>query len=73
MNRHLEYKLSGDAHSDRLPKNLTDRCVRYCVDVLGQKAVYDTFVGEITRQDANAIRDFLLARMKPNSVSRIVA
>tara|TARA_B110000879_G_C11116983_1_gene489990 strand:- start:74 stop:1372 length:1299 start_codon:yes stop_codon:yes gene_type:complete len=71
LSRHLEHKLSGDTQGDRLPKNLTDRCIRYCVDVLGQKAVYDSYVGDITRQDANAIRDFLLARMKPNSVSRL--
>jgi hypothetical protein len=71
LNRHLEHKLSGIAVGDRLPKYLTNRCIRYCVDVLGQKAVYDTFVGEVTRQDANAVRDFLLARMKPSSVSRM--
>ena len=70
--RHLEHRLSGDAERDRLPKSLMDRCVRYCVDVLGHKAVYDTFVGEITRQDANAVRDFLLTRMKPSSVSRLL-
>jgi integrase len=71
LTRHLNHKLHGDADRDRLPKNLTDRCLRYCVEVLGQKAVYDTFVGEITRQDANALRDFLLTRMKPNSVLRM--
>jgi hypothetical protein len=42
LNRHLEHRLSGDAERDRLPKNMTDRCVRYCVDALGQKAVYDS-------------------------------
>lgn len=71
LNRHLEHKLSGDDDRDRLPKNMTDRCVRYCVEALGQKAVYDAYVGDITRQDANAIRDFLLARLKPSSVSRL--
>ena len=71
LNRHLKHKLSGDDDRDRLPKNMTDRCVRYCVEALGQKAVYDAYVGDITRQDANAIRDFLLARLKPSSVSRL--
>jgi len=71
LKRHLEHKLSGDAERDRLPQNMTDRCVRYCVEALGQKAVYDAYVGDITRQDANAIRDFLLARLKPSSVSRL--
>lgn len=72
MKRHLEHKLSGDAERDRLPANLTDRCLRYCADVLGQKAVSTVYVGDITRQDANAIRDFLLVRMKPSSVSRLL-
>ena len=70
--RHLEYNLSGDAERDRLPKSLMDRCTRYCVEVLGQKAVYGSYVGDITRQDANAVRDFLLTRMKPSSVSRLL-
>ncbi|MDG1077081.1 MAG: tyrosine-type recombinase/integrase, partial [Planktotalea sp.] len=42
------------------------------MDVLGQKAVYGSYVGDITRQDANAVRDFLLTRMKPSSVSRLL-
>ncbi|MDG1339519.1 MAG: tyrosine-type recombinase/integrase [Paracoccaceae bacterium] len=71
LKRLLEHKLSGDAERDRLPQNMTDRCVRYCVEALGHKAVYDAYVGDITRQDANAIRDFLLARLKPSSVSRL--
>ncbi len=70
--RHLEHKLHGDTERDRLPKNLTDRSLRYCVEVLGQKAVYGSYVGDITRQDANAVRDFLLTRMKPSSVSRLL-
>jgi len=71
LHRHLEHKLSGNSVQDRLPKNLTDRCVRYCVEALGDTAVYTSYVGDITRQDANVIRDFLLERMAPNSVSRL--
>lgn len=71
LTRHLEHKLSGDEARDRLTKNMTDRCLKHAVEVLGHKAVHDTFIGDITRKDVNAIRDTLLQRLKPNSVSRL--
>lgn len=72
LDRHLLYKLSGDAEKDRLPRNHSDRSKRYLIETLGSTVVEQTPIEQVTRQDANRFRDALLGRMKPNSVVRLM-
>mgnify|MGYP001290838652 CR=1 FL=1 len=72
LDRHLTYKLHGDEERDRLPRNITARAKRDLIDALGVSAVETLPVEELTRLDANKFRDTLLARMKPNSVVRVM-
>ena len=72
LDRYIAYKATGDDEKDRLPKNLVERTRRYLCEALGRAVVEELSVEEITRKDANKLRDYLLPKMKPNSVVRIV-
>ena len=56
-------------------RELELRVVRALKDLgaaIGKQRVAQTPLGEITRADANALRDYLLERMKPSSVHRYI-
>ena len=72
LNRYIEYKYTGNSEKDRLPRNLVERTGKYLREALGSSAVDELPVEEITRKDANKLRDYLVAQMKPNSVVRII-
>lgn len=72
LDRYFAHKKTGDDDKDRLPKNLVERTRKYLREALGATAVDAMPVEDLTRKDANRLRDYLMSQMKPNSVKRIV-
>ena len=72
LTRYATHKDSGDANKDRLLMNRVEQTRRYLRECLGATAVDATPVEKLTRKDANRLRDYLMPKMKPNSVNRIV-
>ena len=71
LGEYQQYK-TDDAGESR---ELELRVVRLRKDLgaaIGKQRVADTPLNEITRADANALRDYLLQRMKPSSVHRYI-
>ena len=71
LGEYQQYK-TDDAAENR---ELELRVVRLRKDLgaaIGKQRVADTPLNEITRADANALRDYLLQRMKPSSVHRYI-
>ena len=71
LGEYQQYK-TDDAGESR---ELELRVVRLRKDLgaaIGKQRVTDTPLNEITRADANALRDYLLQRMKPSSVHRYI-
>ena len=71
LGEYQQYK-TDDAGESR---ELELRVVRLRKDLgvaIGKQRVVDTPLNEITRADANALRDYLLQRMKPSSVHRYI-
>ena len=71
LGEYQQYK-TDDAGESR---ELELRVVRLRKDLgaaIGKQRVADTPLNEITRSDANALRDYLLQRMKPSSVHRYI-
>ena len=67
-----EFRATGDAAKDKQPRALVERTTRYLRESLGDYALDEQSVAQITRGDANTARDYLLATMKPASVQRIL-
>ena len=61
---------SQDSAADRSLHTRIERLRKDLIMVLGKNSVEWTPLAEITRADANAMRDVLLLRMAPNSVLR---
>lgn len=59
-----------DGHEDTALKTRLDRIRKDLIQCLGKNRFEWVEVKDITRADANAYRDLLLARMSPNSVMR---
>ena len=69
LEEYRAYK-SQDSAADRSLHTRIERLRKDLVMVLGKNRVEWTPLAEITRADANAMRDVLLLRMAPNSVLR---
>ena len=69
LEEYRAYK-SQDSAADRSLHTRIERLRKDIVMVLGKNRVEWTPLAEITRADANAMRDVLLLRMAPNSVLR---
>jgi len=71
LGEYQEYKLEDDPDSRETQQRVA-RLRKDLADAIGAQRVKTTPLTEITRADANALRDHLLARMKPSSVKRYI-
>ena len=71
LGEYQDYKLEDDPDSRETEQRVA-RLRKDLADAIGAQRVKTTPLTEITRADANALRDHLLARMKPSSVKRYI-
>ena len=71
LGEYQEYKLEDDPDSRETEQRVA-RLRKDLADAIGAQRVKTTPLTEITRADANALRDHLLTRMKPSSVKRYI-
>ncbi len=71
LGEYQEYKLEDDPDSRETQQRVA-RLRKDLADAVGAQRVKSTPLTEITRADANALRDHLLTRMKPSSVKRYI-
>ena len=71
LGEYQEYKLEDDPDSRETEQRVA-RLRKDLADAIGAQRVKTTPLTEITRVDANALRDHLLTRMKPSSVKRYI-
>ena len=71
LGEYQEYKLEDDPDSRETEQRVA-RLRKDLADAIGTQRVKTTPLTEITRADANALRDYLLSRMKPSSVKRYI-
>ena len=70
LDGYIEYKSTDDTATDRGLILRVKRCKADLEAAIGKTKLHKLRVEDITRQDANAYRDYLLERMSPNSVLR---
>ena len=70
LDGYIDYKSTSDAATDRSLILRVKRCKADLEAAIGKTKLTKLRVEDITRQDANAYRDYLLQRMSPNSVLR---
>ena len=70
LDGYIDYKSTSDAATDRSLILRVNRCKADLEAAIGKTKLTKLRVEDITRQDANAYRDYLLQRMSPNSVLR---
>ena len=71
LGEYQEYKLEDDPDSRETEQRVA-RLRKDLADAIGTQRVKTTPLTDITRADANALRDHLLSRMKPSSVKRYI-
>ena len=71
LSEYQAYKTEDAGESRELELRVA-RALKDLGAAIGQQRVAQTPLGEITRADANALRDYLLERMKPSSVHRYI-
>ena len=70
LDGYIEYKSTDDTATDRGLILRVKRCKADLEAAIGKTKLRKLRVKDITRQDANAYKDYLLERMSPNSVLR---
>ena len=70
LDGYIEYKSTDDTATDRGLILRVKRCKADLEAAIGKTKLRKLRVKDITRQDANAHKDYLLERMSPNSVLR---
>ncbi|WP_354689885.1 site-specific integrase [Lentibacter algarum] len=71
LGEYQAYKTEDAGESRELELRVA-RALKDLGAAIGKQRVAQTPLGEITRADANALRDYLLERMKPSSVHRYI-
>ena len=71
LSEYQAYKTEDAGESRELELRVA-RALKDLGAAIGKQRVAQTPLGEITRADANALRDYLLERMKPSSVHRYI-
>ena len=71
LGEYQDYKLEDDPDGRETEQRVA-RLRKDLADAIGAQRVKSTPLTEITRADANALRDHLLTRMKPSSVKRYI-
>lgn len=71
LGEYQEFKLEDDPDSRETEQRVA-RLRKDLADAIGAQRLKSTPLTEITRADANALRDHLLIRMKPSSVKRYI-
>jgi len=70
LDGYVEFKQTGYSATDHRLKVRVAKCKNDLIEALGEYKVSKQPIQNITRQDANAYRDYLAKRMSPNSVAR---